>query len=71
MTNIFPFSHDTLMNLNIILSGVHLILSVIILILIFKEIQLHYWVLPSFLVFSSIICILILLYSFDCKNKKM
>jgi hypothetical protein len=59
------------MNLNILLSGVHLILSVIVLIFIFKEIQLPYWVLPSFLVFSSIICILILLYSFDYKNKKM
>jgi len=68
---IFPFSHDTLMILNIILASIHILLSIIMLILIQTRVELPSYVLPLFLVISIIACILILLYSFDCKKMKM
>jgi hypothetical protein len=69
--SIFPFSHDTLMTLIIILASVHILLSSIMLILVLKNVSLPEYVLPLFLVISIIACILILLYSIDCKNIKM
>ena len=69
--SIFPFSHETLMKLNIFLASVHILLSAIMLILILKNVKLPSYILPTFLVISIIACILILLYSIDCKNIKM
>lgn len=69
--SIFNFSHDTLMTLNIILSIIHIILSSIILILVINNVKLPSYVLPTFLVISIIACILILLYSIECRNIKM
>ena len=68
---IFPFSHNTLMLLNIILSSIHIILSIIMLVLVVRKVELPSYVLPGFLVVSVIACLLILLYSIDCKNIKM
>ena len=69
--SIFPFSHETLMTLNIVLASVHILLSTIMLILVQKNVKLPSYALPAFLVISIIACTLILLYSIDCKNKKM
>ena len=69
--NIFPFSHNTLMTLNIILSAIHAILSAIILYLVLAKVKLPKFILPSFLVISIVVCIFILLYSIDCQNIKM
>jgi hypothetical protein len=69
--SIFPFSHETLMTLNIVLASVHILLSTIMLILVQKNVKLPSYALPVFLVISIIACTLILLYSIDCKNKKM
>ena len=68
---IFPFSHDTLMLLNIILSSIHIILSIIMLVLVIRKVELPSYVLPGFLIVSIITCLLILLYSIDCKNIPM
>ena len=68
---IFPFSHDTLMSLNIILSSVHIVLSIIMLGLVIRKVELPSYVLPVFLILSVVVCLLILLYSIDCKNIKM
>jgi len=68
--SIFPFTHETLMTLNIILSAIHALLSFVILIYVSCGIKLPGWVLPAFLVVSIIVCILILLYSIDCINMK-
>lgn len=67
---LFNFSHDLLMLLNIILAAVHILLSLIILCLLVSKVSLPNFVLPLFLVISIIACILILLYSIDCKNMK-
>ena len=69
--SMFPFSHETLMTLNIILSAIHALLSLVILIFVLRKDELPVWVLPAFLIVSIIVCILILLYSIDCKNIKM
>jgi len=69
--SIFPFSHETLMNLNIFLASVHILLSSIMLILVLNNVKLPSYLLPLFLVVSIIACLLILLYSIDCKNIKM
>lgn len=66
--SIFPFSHKTLMTLNILLAIVHIILSSGMLYAILNKIQLPQYVLPTFLVISIIACLLILLYSIDCLN---
>jgi hypothetical protein len=68
---IFPFSHDTLMSLNIILSSLHIVLSIIMLGLVIRKVELPSYVLPVFLILSVVVCLLILLYSIDCKNIKM
>jgi hypothetical protein len=68
---IFPFSHDTLMSLNIILSSVHIVLSIIMLGLVIRKVELPSYVLPVFLILSVVVCLLILLYSIDCKNIQM
>lgn len=65
---IFPFTHETLMKLNIFLASVHILLSGIMLTLFLNNVQLPSYVLPGFLVISLIACILILLYSIDCMN---
>jgi hypothetical protein len=65
---IFNFSHETLMNLNIFLAAVHILLSSIMLVLVIKKVELPSYVLPVFLVISIIACLLILLYSIDCKQ---
>ena len=65
---IFPFSHDTLMLLNIILASIHIILSTILLVLVVRKVELPSYVLPGFLIVSIFACLLILLYSIDCKN---
>ena len=67
---IFPFSHETLMKLNIFLASVHILLSSVMLILVSNNVKLPSYALPGFLVISIIACILILLYSIDCKNMK-
>jgi hypothetical protein len=59
------------MNLNIFLAGVHILLSSVMLILVLNNVKLPSYALPGFLVVSVVACILILLYSIDCKNKKM
>jgi len=70
--SIFPFSHETLMTLNIILASVHILLSTVMLILVQKNVKLPSYALPGFLIISIVACTLILLYSIDCKNiKKM
>lgn len=66
--SIFPFSHDTLMLLIIVLASVHIILSIIMLVLVIRKVELPSYVLPGFLIVSSIACLLILLYAIDCKN---
>ena len=65
---IFPFSHDTLMLLNIVLASIHIILSIIILYLVIRKVEIPSYILPGFLIVSIITCLLILLYSIDCKN---
>ena len=67
---IFPFSHDMLMVLNIVLSSVHIVLSLIMLLLVIRKVVLPSYVLPGFLIVSVIACLLILLYSIDCKSIK-
>jgi hypothetical protein len=66
--HIFPFSHDTLMLLTIVLASVHIILSGIMLVLVIRKVQLPPYVLPGFLVVSILACLLILLYAIDCKS---
>ena len=67
---IFPyFSHDVLMSLNIFLALVHIILSTIVLYCITNKIEIPSSYLITFLVVSIIACILILLYSVDCKTR--
>lgn len=68
---IFPFSHDTLMLLNIVLASIHIILSIIMLYLVINKIEIPSYILPGFLIVSIITCLLILLYSIDCKNIQM
>ena len=68
---IFPFSHDTLMLLTIVLSSIHIVLSIIMLFLVLRKVELPSYVLPGFLIVSIIACLLILLYSIDCKSIKM
>jgi len=68
---IFPFSHDTLMLLNIVLASIHIILSIIILYLVVNKVEIPSYILPGFLIVSIITCLLILLYSIDCKNIQM
>jgi len=68
---IFPFSHDTLMLLNIVLASIHSILSIIILYLVIRKVEIPSYILPGFLIVSIITCLLILLYSIDCKNIQM
>ena len=68
---IFPFSHDTLMLLNIVLASIHIILSIIILYLVISKVEIPSYILPGFLIVSIITCLLILLYSIDCKNIQM
>jgi hypothetical protein len=68
---IFPFSHDTLMLLNIVLATIHIVLSIIMLVLVIRKVHLPSYVLPGFLIVSIIACLLILLYSIDCKSIKM
>ena len=68
---IFGFSHETLMKLNIFLASVHILLSSVMLILVLNNVKLPSYVLPGFLVISIIACILILLYSIECKDIKM
>ena len=68
---IFPFSHDTLMLLNIVLASIHIILSIIILYLVIRKVEIPSYILPGFLIVSIITCLLILLYSIDCKNIQM
>ena len=69
--SIFPFSHNTLMLLNIILSLIHIVLSTVMLVLVIRKVELPSYVLPGFLIISVVACLLILLYSIDCKNIKM
>ena len=66
--SIFPFSHYTLMTLNIILAIVHIILSSGMLYAVLNKIQLPEYALPTFLIVSIVACLLILLYSIDCRN---
>lgn len=68
---IFPFSHDTLMLLNIILASVHILLSVCMLYIVVYKVNAPSYVFYGFLGISIIACILILLYSIDCKNIDM
>jgi uncharacterized membrane protein len=68
---IFPFSHNTLMLLNIVLASIHIILSIIILYLVVNKVEIPSYILPGFLIISIITCLLILLYSIDCKNIQM
>jgi len=68
---IFPFSHDTLMLLNIVLASIHIILSIIMLYLVVNKVEIPSYILPGFLIISIITCLLILLYSIDCKNIQM
>lgn len=69
--SIFPFSHETLMTLNIVLASAHILLSALMLVLVQMNVKLPSYALPGFLIISIIVCTLILLYSIDCKNKKM
>lgn len=66
---IFPFSHDTLMLLNIILASIHIALSIIMLVLVVYKVEFPSYVLPGFFIVSILTCLLILLYSIDCKSQ--
>ena len=66
--NITPFSHNTLMTLNIILAIVHVILSSGMLYSVLYKVELPNYVLPTYLIISILACLLILIYSIDCKN---
>ena len=66
--SIFPFSHNMLMLLTIVLASIHIILSAIMLVLVIRKVQLPSYVLPGFLVVSILACLLILLYAIDCKS---
>ena len=68
---IFPFSHDTLMLLNIVLASIHIILSIIMLYLVINKVEIPSYILPGFLILSIITCLLVLLYSIDSKNIQM
>jgi len=68
MQQITPFSHDTLMLLNIILASVHIVLSGAMLYFVQNNVQLPPYALHGFLIVSIVACSLILLYSIDCKN---
>ena len=70
MQQITPFSHDTLMLLNIILASVHIVLSSAMLYFVQNNVVLPSYALPGFLGVSIVACVLILLYSFDCYNMK-
>ena len=59
---IFPFSHDTLMFLTIVLSAIHIVLSIVMLFLVLRKVELPSYVLPGFLIVSIVACLLILLY---------
>ena len=59
------------MLLNIILSLIHIVLSTVMLVLVIRKVELPSYVLPGFLIISVVACLLILLYSIDCKNIKM
>ena len=63
-------SHDLLMLLNIILASVHILLSAIMFGLVIGNVKLPTFVLPLFLVVSIVACILILIYSIECKDMK-
>ena len=65
----FPFSHNTLMMLNIGLAAIHILLSGILLSLHINKVELPSYTFPAFFIISIIACILILLYSLDCKNR--
>ena len=66
--SIFPFSHDTLMLLTIVLATVHIVLSSAMLFLVMRKVQVPSYVLPGFLVVSILACSLILLCAIDCKK---
>ena len=63
-------SHDLLMLLNIILASVHILLSARMFGLVIGNVKLPTFVLPLFLVVSIVACILILIYSIECKDMK-
>ena len=65
----FPFSHNTLMMLNIGLAAIHILLSGILLSLHINKVELPSYTFRAFFIISIIACILILLYSLDCKNR--
>jgi hypothetical protein len=65
----FPFSHNTLMLLNIILAFVHIVLSSIFFYVYYKQVRVPSYAFPVFFVVSIIACLLILLYSYDCRNR--
>ena len=65
----FPFSHNTLMLLNIILALIHIVLSCLFFYLYYKKAKVPSYAFPVFFVISIIACVLILLYSYDCKNR--
>lgn len=65
----FPFSHNMLMILNIALALIHILLSAAFFYLHVNKVQVHSYAFPAFFIISIVACILIMLYSFDCKNR--
>ena len=70
MSQITGLSHDTLMLLNIILASVNTLLLSVVLYL-FQTNQLPPSALLGFLIVSIVVCLLIILFSVDCKNMTM
>lgn len=65
----FPFSHNTLMILNIVLAVIHIVLSAVFFILYVRKVKVPSLAFPAFFITSIVACLLIMLYSIDCKTR--
>lgn len=65
----FPFSHDFLMLLNIILAFVHIVLSSVFFYLYYNQVKVPSFMFPLFFIVSIVACLIICLFSYDCKNR--
>ena len=58
------------MILNIVLAVIHIILSIIFFYFyVSKKVELPSYAFPAFFIISILACLLIMLYSLDCKNR--
>ena len=63
----FPFSHNMLMILSIILAIIHIALSTVFFILYVRKVKVPSFAFPAFFTISIVACFLIMLFSIDCK----